>query len=219
MYNLIFEIHYSKRSFTLIELLTAITVFVFLITATMGIYVTTIQKHFQAQKIQVVTEELRYTMDLMSRDIKNSYVVAIKNGGDDYQSIWLAHLTKMTEAQRNTCLASPSENNCLVYRFNYRDHTGNSCRGTQKQCIDSKEVGATETYAPLTSSNIGIIKGATYEEESKFEVSPGATSTPLINIFIYAKEINDNQSICISCVFLKTSVSQKEIENFYKGVF
>ncbi|MDD5552174.1 MAG: hypothetical protein PHI88_03405, partial [Candidatus Pacebacteria bacterium] len=213
------RISYSKKSFTLIELLTAMAVFIFLITATMGIYVTTIHKHFQAQKIQTVSEELRYAMDLISRDIKNSYVVAIKNGGEDYQAIWLAHLTKMTEAQRNTCLASPSENNCLVYRFNYRDYTGNSCRGTQKQCIDSKEAGATETYAPLISSRIKITLQDNcppvffYDpDKSEFRVSVNPLSNAvLVEILIVAQATNDTD--CFSSIPLKTSVTQKEIEN------
>jgi hypothetical protein len=94
----------------------------------------------------------------------------------------------------------------------------NSCRGVQKQCIDSKEAGATEIYAPITSSRVKIVldEGCRYSNsDSRFYVVNN--NILFVGIIVTAQSVDDSD--CFSHVYLRTSVAQKELENFYKGVY
>lgn len=210
----------EHRSFTLIELLVAMGIFTFVILSVLGIYVMTIQKHFQAQKIQVVNEELRYVMELISRDTRDSLVVG-KKSDSNYEALYLDHPTKKSTSSSCSESETLDESNCLVYKIIYNDTSGEICRGgAGSSCVAVNDIGGSggATYFPLTSSRIEI------EEDSQFLVSADAVDNgnweqdnPLVTILIKSKAKNDREGI--SEIILQTSVSQKELENKYKGYF
>lgn len=188
----------NENSFTIIELLVALTVFVFVIISALSVYTITIQRHFQAQKTQVVNEELAYAIELMATDIKNSYII-LKS--PDNNAIYLAHKTKSQNYEncKNGIAAD-----CLVYKLeNYQ--------------ITSKSKGDT-VFVPLTSDRIII-------ERLVFQVNAEPNSeqdNPQVTILIKARERNDIPGGPTE-IFLQTTISQRELEgkpeNKYRGAF
>jgi type II secretory pathway pseudopilin PulG len=214
----------SADSFTIIELLTAMAIFIFIITSVLGIYTVSIQKHYQAQKSQLVAEELRYAMELMSQDIKNSYIMKMEEhtfgtDGEDAYLLFLAHKRKLGFLYEN-CISSPSEDSCLVYKINY----------TSTDPEDPGYVEPTETAGNGIYVRTGIIQGWTrltsprleIEEDSQFFVPTldkdfpvlGERDQPRVSILIKAKAIKDRQGV--SEIVLQTTVTQRELENKYE---
>jgi hypothetical protein len=170
-------------------------------TATLGIYTVAIQRHYQAQKSQLVNQELRYAMELMSRDIKESFI------RDEASSeIYLANLKKLGNDYYNLCMGTDVKK-CLKYKID-------SSSDQQKNGIWAKGL-SDDTDVRLTSPDIEI------ESPSRFianaEAYP-AKDNPRVTILIKAKARNDEKGV--SEITLQATVSQKEIENYYrKGVF
>jgi Tfp pilus assembly protein PilW len=182
----------SQSGFTIIELLTAMAVFIFVIVAALGIYATTFQRHYEARGIQLVSEELRFVMELIARDIKDSYVI-----WGDTTSLYLAHPTKSKDQQ---ACAQINKDQCLIYKI----------EGTT---IKVRGLGDSDEFIPLTSSQLEI------QTDTKFNIDANpndALENPKVTILIKAKAAKtDPQGI--SEIYLQTTATQKEINNNFKG--
>lgn len=203
-----------NKSFTLIEILTSITIFTFLIMAALGIYITSITKHRQALRSQVVNEDLNYATELMYRDIKDSFLMAYCDGAfcNNERTIYLNHPIKKIVGDDCVDLAGPNQDCdrcstantfacrcCLQYRLN----------STTDQ-LEGKGAGDAD-FVPLTSSRVNI-------ENVNFLIPTGAgdqEDQPRVTILIRAREIND--SLGTSQVILQMTVTQNEVINFYAG--
>ena len=64
------HITHNKKGFTLIEILVAITIFSILITIVLGIFSSTLQIRQRYNQIKEIEDNARYTMELMSREIR-----------------------------------------------------------------------------------------------------------------------------------------------------
>ena len=206
---------YSKKSFTIIELLTAIVVFTFVIMATLGIYTITIQRHFQAQKIQTVDEELHYAIEVMARDIKGGYLMGSKDTNTDgkIDKLYIANQNKLSQDDYNNCLNNPKTypNSCLIYKIDTSDGDTNG--------IWVKYGSADSDFVRLTSSKIKLVYGS-----CSFTIFAQVTSdsdpkpdSPLIIIDITALFSSDKEGV--SKISLHTSVNQEELTNYYQGNF
>ncbi len=199
----------SFSAFTIIELLTAIAVFTLVVTAVLGIYTVTIQKHFQAQKIQTVDEELRYVIEVIARDIKDGYLVGVEGTGSNYKypTIYIANKNKLTDEDYNNCLINPLSNKdkCVKYKID----TSNKYILVKYGSKDSSEVR-------LTSPKITILSNSWFLVAAKPTSSlvPVADS-PLITIQIAAQASNDQEGA--SKIELRTTVNQTEVVNYYQG--
>lgn len=191
-------------SFTIIELLMAISVFTFVVLSALGIYTTTIQKHYEAQKIQIVVEELRWPMEVMAKDIKRSWVMGKSS---DNKTIYLAPTDE--SGYENCAQGNINDSNCLTYRINL---TANQ---TKIEVRDPKQ-GDT-VFSPLTSSKIEILSGSQFYIDAK---APGEANyqweNPKVTILIKAQAVNDPKKI--SEITLQTTATQNDPENHYQGI-
>jgi type II secretory pathway component PulJ len=201
------NLKHSKKSFTIIELLTAIAVFTFIIIATLGIYTITIQRHFQAQKIQTVEEELHYAIEVMARDIKGGYLMGSKdtNGDSKIDKLYIANQNKLTQDDDyNKCL-----NNLYDYCLTYRIDTSNSATNgiwVKYGSADSQEVRLTSSKIKLTNGSFTIFA----------QGNPNLPKdSPLTMIDITALFSSDKEEV--SKISLHTSVTQEELTNYYQG--
>jgi len=193
----------KRQGFTLIEILTAITLFTFLIMAALGIYLTSLTKHRQALKSQVVNEDLQYATELMYQDIRKSYLMASGDSDDDLKDdiIYLDHPTKNTvsgsvnatpcaEGVCNQCSITEGTaacKCCLQYHFN---STANRIEMKSKD-----EPGCNFTAAapcvPITSSRI-VIESFNFDIPVIGEGDIGhELDQPRITILIRARERDD----------------------------
>jgi len=210
-----------NKSFTLIEILVSITIFTFLIMAALGVYITSITKHRQALKSQVVNEELQYVVEITSRDINISdgYLMASRDSDVDTRidTIYLNHPTKKIVGAECTglggvdcdkCCNQPAQCDvdlfscecCLQYRFNSTDNT-----------IEVKGKGDSD-FVALTSSRIEI-ENVYFNIDSV--IAGNLARQPKITILIKAKEKND--ILGTSEIILQTTITQREIFNLYQG--
>lgn len=188
----------QKSSFTIIELLMALGVFTFVVLSALGIYTTTIQKHYEAQKIQLVVEELRWPMELMAKDIKEGILMWSKSNNEIYIASKRIGLDNF-----NKCLAG-NKSNCLIYKINLSDI--NNSR------IEVSFNGGA-TYLQMTSSKIQILSGSQFKLPSNLSNNP--SKNPMVTILIKAKATNDPKEI--SQITLQTTVNQNSPENHYQG--
>jgi len=186
---------FSKKSFTIIELVMAIGVFTFVVLSALGIYTTTIQKHYDAQKIQLVVEELRYPMEVMAKDIKEGILMY-----GDSDELYIAS-KRMGEDNFKKCLEK-DKSRCLVYKI-------------ENSQLKAKFPGETN-FSPLTSSKIEII------DPSKFYIDAASVGSsnfdkdnPKVTILITARAKNDSKEI--SKITLQTTVTQNEPQNYFQG--
>ena len=196
--------NFPKRGFTIIELLMAMGVFIFVIISALGIYIIAIQRHYQAQKIQLVTEELRFAMELISNDIKNSDIIAAKDeyptGGDGLiDLIYLDYPDKNIDS--NSCNDS-SYTGCFQYKIDYANKD-----------IRASGAGDGGNFIPLTSQNIEIIEGSQFYVDA---TPYNEQELPKVTILIKAKAKNDTENI--SDLILQTTISQRKLENRYQGL-
>lgn len=183
----------SSSSFTLIELITSITVFVLLVISTLGIYATSITKHRQVLESQVVNEDLKYAMEMMTRDIRDSSVMASSTDGN---TIYLFHPTKNIDDA--TCVVG-GYTGCLQYKFN-----------NSMWRIEVKGKGDLN-FVPLTSSKIIV-------EEVNFFIDAevgNSQDQPMTIILIKAKAKNEKGGS--SEIILQTATNQRKIGNSYQG--
>jgi len=204
----------KNQSFTLIEILVSITIFTFLIMAALGVYVTSITKHRQALRSQVVNEDLNFATELIYRDIKDSYLKAYCETAfcGNEKTIYLDHPTKKIIGADCVAIAGPNQDCtkcslantfacecCLQYRFNSTTYQ-----------IEIKGIGDSG-FVPLTSSRVNI-------EDVTFlipTVAGDAQDQPRISISIRARERDD--ALGTSQIILQMSVTQNEVINFYIG--
>lgn len=149
-------------------------------------------RHIVALQVQTVNEELRYAMEVMARDIKDSYVMA--SGTEPI--IYLYHPTK--NFNNSECTTSGFLG-CLQYKYNSVDK-----RIEVKGKDDSN-------FVPLTSSNIEV-------EKLIFNIDAtagNASDQPKVTILIKAKEKKDSKGQ--SETSIQTTVNQKETINLYQG--
>lgn len=210
MLNLLFKNRRKIKSFTIIELLIAMTVFVFVIISTLTIYTMTIQKHFQARKSQIVNEDLQYAIEVMNADIKNSFVVGEGPVDPPNKVIYLANKTK--SPIYDDCLTTVNDTNCLVYKI-AKDSNNNGR-------IWVKGKGDTAGYVELTSSRVTVDY-----DRSFFDVDAEALTSkhnPEVTILIVAREKTESLG-GLSEIILQTTVSQRELDgepvNRYRGTF
>lgn len=189
---------FSRRNFTIVELLIAMGIFSFLMVVTFGIYTVAIQRHYDAQKIQAVNQELRYAIELMSRDIKDSRL----RGGSS-TSINLAHKSKLDNQDYFNCVTTAT--NCLMYQINTSSTPENNGIFVKQGTEDANPVR-------LTSQDIEILSGSRFYVDA----SSAPQDNPKVTILIIAKERNDKKYI--SRIYLQTTVTQKNVEeeNIYQ---
>lgn len=189
---------FFKKGFTLVEIIVSITIFSLLILATFGVYLSTFRKHRQALMSQIVNEELQYVIETISRDIRESYLMARSIAEE---RILLDHPTKnISDA---TCDPDNCCAGCLRYRFNamaYRIEVQGRGDGS---------------FIELTSSRIRVesvdfnIPTRDISQPNYFEDQPKVT------ILIRARATND--TLGTSEAILQTTITQKEVLNLYKG--
>lgn len=192
-----------KNAFTLIELLVSVSIFVIFTLAIMSIYFSSIERHTVALQIQTVNEELRYAIEVMTRDIKAGYLMASKDNNSDgnIDQIYIYHPTKNINS--NNCKISGvtvGVTGCLQYKFN-----------TVDKRIEVQGNGDS-TFVPLTSSNIIVWKMNFYIDD----IVGSTSEQPKVTILINAREKKDFKDQ--SKIFLQTTVNQKETVNLYQGL-
>lgn len=185
-------------SFTIIELLMAISVFVFVVLSALGIYTTTIQKHYEAQKIQLVVEEIRWPMEVMAKDIKRSWVMGKST---DNTTIYLAPQDE--SGYENCARGNVDSNYCLTYKISNSQ-------------IQVKNASKDSQFSPLTSSKIEIQSGSQFYVDSKAAAEANYQyENPKVTILIKAQAKNDTKGI--SQIILQTTATQNDPENHYQG--
>lgn len=187
-----------KNAFTLIELLVSVSIFVIFTLAIMSIYFSSIERHTVSLQIQTVNEELRYAIEVMTRDIKAGYLMASKDNNSDgnIDQIYIYHPTKNINS--NNCKIS-GVTGCLQYKFN-----------TVDKRIEVQGNGDS-TFVPLTSSNIIVWKMNFYIDD----IVGSTSEQPKVTILINAREKNDPNDQ--SNILLQATVNQKETVNLYQG--
>ena len=193
--------NFSNKSFTIVELLIAMGVFMFLMIATFGIYTVAIQRHYDAQKSQIVNQELRYAMEVISRDIKDSFVKSSSSSVNEY-SIYL--LNRELGDGYLGCVNNVTSD-CLEYNIN--SSTNPDGTPTTNNGIWAENGRDDPAPVRLTSENVQILPN------SKFVVDAtpfDSQDNPKVTIFIDAKEKNDTKDI--SEIFLQTTVTQKDVK-------
>lgn len=185
--------HKHQKNFSLIELLISVSIFVVLMITTTSLYLSSIAKHTMALNLQSVTEDIKYATEVMKKDIKESYIMALSTDG---KTIYLNNKTKNVGSN----CKPDSLLDCLQYRFN----------STENQ-IEAKANGDLD-FVPLTSSNIVIENFSFYIDT----IARDNSEQPKVTIIIKAKAKNDPQNL--SEVSFQTTVSQKEIGNLYQGI-
>lgn len=210
--------NFSKKGFTIVELLIAMGVFMFLMVATFGIYTVAIQRHYDAQKSQVVNQDLRYAMELMSRDIKNSLIRSSSFEASEYFIYLQSKKIKNSEGKdpnRFYISCEGIRSNCLIYKIDSStnpDGTPGTCNGIwAKGPYDEGGDSSCDNYLRLTSQNVQILLGSKFDTGS---LSGDSQENPRVTIFIHAKEKNDKKYI--SEIYLQTTATQKEVK---KNIF
>jgi hypothetical protein len=146
-----------------------------------------------ALQTQLVNEDLKYAMEIMGRDIKESYIMASSTDG---KTIYLNHPTKNID-DANCTLGGVV--GCLQYKFNSTDG---------RIEVEGKN---DSDFVPLTSSKIIVESVNFIINATKDEIK----DQPKITISIKAKAKNDPKNL--SELLLQTTISQKEILNLYQG--
>ena len=77
------NITYNKKSFTLIEILVSIAVFVLVITAATGIFISAFQGKQRVVQLKEIEDNGRYIIDLMSREIRAGFIPDSQSGNND----------------------------------------------------------------------------------------------------------------------------------------
>lgn len=152
-------------------------------------------RHIVALQVQTVNEELRYAMEVMARDIKDSYVMA---SGTEPIILYLYHPTK-NNTNNGVCTTSGFLG-CLQYQYNSVD---------KRIEVMGKD---DSNFVPLTSSNIEV-------EKLIFNIDAtggNASDQPKVTILIKAKEKKDSKGQ--SETSIQTTVNQKETINLYQGI-
>lgn len=188
---------FSKNSFTIVELVIAMGIFMFLMIATFGIYTVAIQRHYDAQKNQAVSQELRYAMEVMSRDIRDSL---LKHGESTVVNLASKKLPGYPLSSDYLNCINNNLNYCLNYYINISSNL-------EENGIWAKQGSDDSSSVRLTSQDIEILPA------SKFYVdaSSAASDNPKVTIFIEARKRNDQKDI--SRIYLQTTITQKDIES------
>ncbi len=185
----------KSYSFTLIELLVSVSIFVILMILISVIYFSSMDKHTMALNLQLVSEDLNYAMEVMKRDIKDSYIMA---SSIDQTIIYLNSPAK--NVGPNCTIVNFNKLDCLHYKFN-----------PDTKRIEVMANGDSD-FVPLTSSNTEILA-------FKFQVDATAGNLydqPKVTINLKARAKNDLRNV--SQITLQTTVSQqKDIINLYQG--
>lgn len=184
----------SKNSFTIIELIMAIGVFTFVVLSALGIYTTTIQKHYDAQKIQLVVEELRYPMEIMAKDIKEGILMY-----GDSDELYIAS-RRFGDSDFNNCV-NKDKSKCLVYKI-------------ETSQLKARFPGES-VFSSLTSSKIEI-NGQFKIDAASFGGLNFKQDNPKVTILITSKAKNDSKEI--SKITLQTTATQNNPQNYYQGV-
>lgn len=183
-----------NKGFTLVEIIVAITIFTLLMLATFGVYLTSFRKHRQALMSQIVNEELQYVIEIISRDIRESYLMARSIAEE---RIFLDHPTK--NINDATCTPDNCCAGCLQYRFNLANNR-----------IEVQGRGDI-SFVALTSPRMEI-------ERVFFNIDTAAypaPDQPRITILMRAKARAD--TLGTSRIILQTTITQKEVVNLYRG--
>ncbi|MCK4520859.1 prepilin-type N-terminal cleavage/methylation domain-containing protein [Candidatus Parcubacteria bacterium] len=70
------HITHNKKAFTLIEILVAVTIFVLVVAAAIGIFVSSMQGKERVNQLKEIEDNARYVMEMMSREIRMGYEIA-----------------------------------------------------------------------------------------------------------------------------------------------
>lgn len=237
MFKTLDFIRSKNQSFTLIELLTSITLFTFLIMAAIGIYLTSITRHQQALRSQVVNEDLQYATEIMARDIRDSYIVGWSDTDGDSSTteiIYLNHPTKnivtgvcdpmnpsplscegcnlsTIPSQKPACAC------CLQYYFN-SDPSALPNIGRIEIRDKYNDCTFDNDCPSLTSSRVDIEYLDFILDDIRDPVSNPGTwqeDQPRVTIVIRAREKDD--SLDTSDIRLQLTITQMEVLHFFQG--
>ena len=78
----------KEKSFTLIELLVSITIFVLVVAAAIGIFVSSLQGKQRVNQLKEIEDNARYAMEIMSREIRMGTISNSQAGNNDSDLIF-----------------------------------------------------------------------------------------------------------------------------------
>lgn len=206
----------KRKSFTLIELITSISIFVILVMAALDLFSSVTTKHQAAVETQKVSDNLRYVMEVMSRDIEEGRVIALLDSeGGSPTTLAINHQTKGSCGSISDCLqyhfVSSNQTINEKYRGRIQIRTNEDPAACQFVTLANPNPSETDTCPFLTSSEVLI-----ENFDINVDATPGvSTDQPKVTISIKAKARKEKTGI--SGVTQQITVNQKELGNEYRG--
>lgn len=201
----------TKNSFTLIELVVAVFVFIILLTMALGIYFTIFTKHRAVTESQPVRSDINQVMEVISRDLEEGRVRGIKDEKEiDGEKKYTTLLINLPS--KNPCPSSNSPSdchdecesnfgNCLAYHF---DNEGGEIQ--VKSNADPDCNTGNSDCPPITSGEV-IVKDFSFNLDSSIALNSDKQPVTTLSITAKSKE----EKLGMSEFTLQNTVVQDDI--------
>lgn len=199
----------QASGFTLIELLISISVFLVIMTITMGSVVSIVNAGRKSRSVSSVMTNLNFTLEVMSRELKfgSSYNCSYSATFPPPAPAWSPHPTQnCTGNSGNTISFVTTDGIQTVYTIN----------GTQ--IMKSIQGGAQGTYVGVTAPDV-IVQALKFYvfNSSPQSVAPSDNAQPRVILQVRGYAGSTNQASSQSSFSLQTTLSQRALDA--AGVF
>ena len=198
------------KSFTLIELVTSVSIFAILTIVVLSLYSTIVTKHRAAVETQMVNDNIRYAMEVMSRDIEEGRIRALMDKNEETGKYTTLVINLSSKNPGSDC--SSNVEDCLKYHFDMNENQLEVKTKDEPNCDFSKTDGEEGDCPAITSSNVIVEDLSFYIDDS---IAGNNDRQPRTTIVIKAKAKNEKTGI--SGITLQKTIDQKDLVNEYVG--